>query len=298
MTRPYAILDVFTSTPLEGNGLAVVLDSSGLTGEAMQKIAREFNLSETVFVFPPDNPVHEAKVRIFTPAEELSFAGHPTIGTAVLLAVERGRVASGDALLILEEGAGPVRCGVSLRDGVGRARFDAPLLPSQAVMALSADGVAAALGIAAADVGFENHAPSGYTMAGVGYVFVPLRNRAVVAASRPVMPAFKDVFGERIVYVYARDTVGVGRQIHARMFAPTLGIAEDPATGAAAVVLAAVLHRFDAHPAGSHTAIIEQGFEMGRPSLIELEFDVTAEGLAAVRIGGEAVVVARGTLSV
>ena len=94
MPRPYAILDVFTATPLEGNGLAVVLDSSGLSGEAMQKIAREFNLSETVFVLPAENPVHEAKIRIFTPAEELSFAGHPTVGTAVLLAIDRGRAAS------------------------------------------------------------------------------------------------------------------------------------------------------------------------------------------------------------
>ncbi|MCW5715210.1 MAG: PhzF family phenazine biosynthesis protein [Bauldia sp.] len=298
MPRPYAILDVFTATPLEGNGLAVVLEAEGLSGEAMQRIAREFNLSETVFVLPPDNPVHEAKLRIFTPAEELSFAGHPTVGTAVLLAIDRGRAASGDGLLILEEGVGPVRCGVSLHEGGGRARFDAPRLAAQENAAPAADRVAAALGIDTADVGFENHATSSWSMAGVGYVFVPLRNRAVVAASRPQFPAFAEVFGERIVYVYARDTVSVGRQVHARMFAPTLGISEDPATGAAAVVMASVLHRFDAHPLGSHTAIIEQGFEMGRPSLIELEFDIEADGLVAVRVGGAAVIVARGTLSI
>src|SRR5688572_4030509 len=132
MPRRYAILDVFTATPLEGNPLAVVLDSKGLTGESMQSIAAEFNLSETVFVLPAANSVHTAAVRIFTPKRELPFAGHPTVGTAVLLASERPGAGLGDVIIILEEEVGAVRCGITLHGSHGHAWFDAPRLPQSA----------------------------------------------------------------------------------------------------------------------------------------------------------------------
>jgi trans-2,3-dihydro-3-hydroxyanthranilate isomerase len=295
MARRYTILDVFTATPLEGNPLAVVLDAEGLAGEAMQKIAAEFNLSETVFVLPAENERHTAKARIFTPGDELPFAGHPTIGTAILLAMERGGKPGDDSILLLEEGIGPIRCGVALHQHSGHCLFDAPLLPRPLEPVPTPEAAATALGLAREDIGFENHVPSSYD-AGASFIFVPLANLDAIAKATPQTGAWREAFNDTPVYLYTRETEVVARQFHARMFAPALGIAEDPATGSAAAAFAAAAYRFDAHPLGTHTLIIEQGFEMGRPSLITVELDVEADGLAAVRIGGEAVITARGTL--
>lgn len=296
MSRRYTILDVFTATPLEGNALAVVLDSGGLTDEAMQKIAAEFNLSETVFVFPAENAAHTARLRIFTPHEELPFAGHPTVGTAITLAMDRGGGPGDDSIVILEEGVGPVRCGVALDETGGHCRFDAPLLPRPLEPVPTAERAAAALGLAPEEIGFEDHLLSSYD-AGAPFVFVPVRNLATIGRVRPQTHLWSAAFGETPVYVYTRETEVVARQFHARMFAPGLGIGEDPATGGAAPAFAGVVDRFDAFNPGTHMLTIEQGFEMGRPSLISLELDIEADGLAAIRVGGEAVVIATGTLS-
>lgn len=291
MARRYLILDVFTATPLEGNPLAVVLDSDGLDYGAMQRIAAEFNLSETVFVGPAANPVHAAAIRIFTPRQELPFAGHPTVGTAVAIAVERG---GADTIVILEERLAAIRCGVTFRDGIGTARFDAPVLPKLGEVA-SVDAIATALGLLPSEVGFENHVPTCYD-AGAAVVFVPVRNLDVIARAAPQLANWAPAFGQHPAYLYTRETESVARQFHARMFAPLFGIAEDPATGAAAVALSGALHRFDAHPDGTHGIIIEQGFEMGRPSLLHLEIDIEGGALAGIKLGGDAVIVARGTL--
>lgn len=297
MSRRYAILDVFTAEPLEGNALAVVLDAEGLNEKAMQQLAAEFNLSETVFVLPAGNDRHTARARIFTPGEELPFAGHPTVGTAILLAMERGGQPGDDSIVILEEEIGPVRCGVALHERGGHCWFDAPLLPKPLEPVPSAAAAAAALGLAKEEIGFENHLPSSYD-AGAPFVFVPVANLDAIARAAPQTGAWRDAFGETPAYLYTRETEVVARQFHARMFAPAFGIAEDPATGSAAAAFAAVAFRFDAHPLGTHTLVLEQGFEIGRPSLITVEIDVEGDGLAAVRIGGEAVVTARGTLEV
>ncbi len=302
MARRYAVLDVFAAVPLEGNPLAVVLDSEGLDDGAMQRIAGEFNLAETVFVLPAANPVHAARLRIFTPKRELPFAGHPTVGTAVFLAMEKvkepGASSERDLLLILEENIGPVRCGVSLNGKRGHARFTAPRLPAAEMDSAPPDAIAAALGLTTQEIGFENHVPSVFN-AGVPFAFVPVRNLAAVAQASPQATAWARAFGERAAYVYTRETEVVARQFHARMFAPSLGIAEDPATGSAAVALAGVIQRFDAHPSGTHSITIEQGFEMGRPSIIQVELDVAGAGtLEAVRVAGDAVVIARGELQI
>ena len=297
MPRRYAILDVFTATPLEGNPLAVVLDSKGLSAEAMQKIAAEFNLSETVFISPASKPVHTAAARIFTPKRELPFAGHPTVGTAVLLASELPGASLGDAIVILEEQVGAVRCGVTLHGSHGHAWFDAPRLPQSAGDAAHKDVLAVALGLDPRDIGFENHVPTVYDV-GFPFVFVPVANLAAIAKAAANLSAWQSAFGTRPAYLYTRETEIVARQFHSRMFGPIDGIAEDPATGAAAIGLAGVLQRFDAHPNGNHKLIIEQGFEMGRPSILQLEIDVEGASLAKVRLGGEAVIVARGELLV
>jgi trans-2,3-dihydro-3-hydroxyanthranilate isomerase len=305
MPRRYAILDVFTNKPLAGNPLAVVLDGDDLDDKRMQAIAREFNLSETVFLRPPENPAHSARIRIFTPGRELPFAGHPTVGTAVLLALEGAakNPAQHETMLMLEENVGPVRCGAFIKDGkgsrAGHAIFDVPMIPETVPANLDREAVAAALGLLPAEIGFENHQPSAFS-AGTPYVFVPVRDLAALARAAATPGAFSVALGgiSHAMYLYCRETVGTGRQFHARCFAPDVGIIEDPATGGAAAAFPGAILRFDTLPSGSHRLVIEQGFEMGRPSLIGLEIDVAGGRIEAARIGGDAVVVAEGTLTI
>jgi trans-2,3-dihydro-3-hydroxyanthranilate isomerase len=301
MKRKYYVLDVFADRPLAGNPLAVVADSQGLDTAAMQAIAGEFNLSETVFLAPPDNPRHSAKLRIFTPRSELPFAGHPTVGAAVLL----GRLAAEEnparleSILVLEEQVGPVRAVVKVAGRGGHALFDVPGQSKEIGETREDEAVAAALGLLPSEICFENHVPTVFS-AGVGFTFVPVRDLDVIAKARANPAAWDAAFDRQApsVFLYCRETAAKGHQFHARMFAPTFGIAEDPATGSAVAALAGVILAFDEPIAGSHRYVVEQGFEMGRPSLIGLEIDVEGAELAATRIGGDAVVVAEGTIDV
>jgi len=301
MSLAFHTLDVFTETRFGGNPLAVVLDADGLTDAQMQAIAREFNLSETVFVMKPQNPAHSARVRIFTPARELPFAGHPTVGTAVLLAGLKGTGASGDgdAIVVLEEQIGLVRVGVRFRHGRAPfAEFDVPKLPEDLGGAASAERIAAALGLIPSEIGFANHKPTRFT-AGVPYCFVPIASLDAMAKARVNPASWQAAFGdEGAAYLYSSATMHATAQLHARMFMPADGIAEDPATGSAAAALAGVVHLFDRPPEGNHKRTIEQGLEMGRPSMITLTLEVRGGKLSGVRIGGHAVSVLEGTLSV
>jgi len=299
MGRRYQIYDVFTERVLTGNPLAVVLDAEGLETAQMQAIAREFNLSETAFVLEADNPAYSARVRIFTPLVELPFAGHPTVGTAICLASERfGDMASGqDAVIVLEEGIGPVRCGVRLKDGAGFAEFDLPRLPQNLGMAKPKEILAEALGLTPNDVTFENHKASVWS-AGNPFQFVPVRNGSALAAANPVREAWAEAFGDDSAFLYTRDVEGHDHDFRARMFAPMSGIEEDPATGSAVAAFAGLVQQYDDHPDGDHLILIEQGDDMGRPSVIRLEMTVKNGVLEAARIGGHAVRVAEGVLSV
>lgn len=298
--RAYHVLDVFTDKPLAGNPLAVVHDCEGLDGEAMQQIAREFNLSETVFLLPPENPAHTARARIFTPGTELPFAGHPIVGSSVILARKRwGAPEAGkeqDGIVVLECKIGIVRVGVVLRNGTSFAEFDIPKKPESLESGIDAELAAAALGLAKSEVGFENHKPSRWS-AGVDFDFVPVRDLAVLKRCRIDRRVFDKAFASGSAYVYTRETFSNGNDFHARMFAPGLGVEEDPATGSAAAAFAGVVRRFDQPPGGQHRYRIEQGHFMGRPSLISLEIDVQGD-IHAVRIGGGAVVVSEGIIDV
>lgn len=303
MARRYAILDVFTNKALSGNPLAVVLDAEGLSDERMQAIAKEFNLSETVFVLPADNPGHSADIRIFTPTVELPFAGHPTVGTAILMAMERFGEMTGeqDAVVVLKEKIGAVRCAVVLKENAAAfAEFDVPKLPESAGPSRDKELVAAALSLEPSDISFENHVPSRYQV-GAPFTFVPVRDLDVLARARPDLAMWEKAFGNgghNDAYVYCRETRAHESAFHARMFAPQMGITEDPATGSAAAAFAGAVHFFDELPNGTHLIRIEQGFEMGRPSLIDLEIDIENGVMHAVRIGGQATLVARGELFV
>jgi trans-2,3-dihydro-3-hydroxyanthranilate isomerase len=300
MHLPYHVLDVFTEERFGGNPLAVVLDADGLEGTRMQRIAREFNLSETVFVLKPEHAAHTARVRIFTTADELPFAGHPTVGTGALLALLRVPEPSGrgDALIVLEEGIGIVRVGVRLRPGVAPyAEFDAPKLPAEAGTLPSVDRLAAALGLIPSEIGFENHRPTKYG-AGNVFAFVPIASLDAIGKARVATPHWDGTLQGQGAFLYCRQTAHTGSSFHARMFAPHLGVPEDPATGSAAAAFAGVVHRFDALPDGAHKRIIEQGYEMGRPSTIDLTVEVEHGKLATVRIGGHTVRVAEGKIEV
>jgi len=302
MRLDYYVLDVFTDQRFGGNPLAVVLDADALDTARMQTIAQEFNLSETVFVLKPQNRAHTARVRIFTPKAELPFAGHPTVGAATLLGELRAPAANdnggqGDALVVLEETIGIVRIGVRMRPGAAAyAEFDAPKLPEESGVAPATDLLAAALGLIPAEIGFENHRPTRYT-AGNPFAFVPVASLEAIEKARASSSHWQAMRGTG-TFLYCRQTVHTTSAFHARMFAPHNGIPEDPATGSAAAAFAGVVHRFDALPDGSHKRTIEQGFEMGRPSLIALSLEIEAGKLSIVRVGGHAVRVAEGKIEV
>ncbi len=294
-------LDVFTERRFGGNPLAVVHDADALDGKQMQTIARELNLSETVFLLKPANAAHSAKARIFTPGRELPFAGHPTVGTAILLAELRAPLANGqrDAIIVLEQGIGTVRVGVRLRAGqVPFAEFDAPKLPEMTGTLAARDRLADALGLLPREIGFENHTAL-RVAAGNKFAFVPVTSLEAIARARINAALWPGTFPQSEidgVYLYTRQCLHTGSAFHARMFAPQLGVPEDPATGSAAVGLAGVVNEFDGLPDGPHKRVIEQGHEMGRPSSIALTVIVEGGKLATVRIGGHAVRVVEGQL--
>ncbi len=299
MRRRYHILDVFTDTALAGNPLAVVLDSEGLDGTRMQALAREFNLSETVFVAPPRDPINSARLRIFTPAVELPFAGHPTIGTAILLAeLEAGDLlAREDVGLVLEEGIGAIACSVRHKRGqAAHARFEAPGFAEPAGEAPDTATLAALFCLAAEDIGFANHRPSVFS-AGIAFTFVPLASVEALGRARLMAQAGQGV--RAAFYLYTPVPMGADktRAFRTRMLASGLGVSEDPATGAAAVAFAGALLAAERLGDGEHDCVLLQGVEMGRPSRIGLAFAVADGRLARTDVGGSAVLVAEGTIS-
>ncbi len=293
MRRRFVTLDVFTKDRFAGNPLAVVLESDGLEKDAMQAIAREFNLAETVFVMQPSNQRHRAMLRIFTPKAELPFAGHPTVGTAVLLGCMSG-YNLGSHEMILEETVGELRCLVEPQGRErGHASFLLPLLPERVGEAASIHEVAEALSLNAEEIGFG--VPSRWS-AGVPAHFIPVLDLETIARAKPAA-SFETVFGREgraVVYLYCGQTSDPAHHFHARMFAPGLGIQEDPATGAAAAAFAGVVME-TSHPGdGSHRFVIEQGYEMGRPSQIELGLTIVSGSLKEATIGGNAIIVSDG----
>lgn len=280
----YVILDVFSAAAYGGNPLAVFLDGEDFTTAQMQTIARELNLSETTFVTPGASAGRFA-VRIFTPGAELPFAGHPTIGTAIALA-QRGR--TGATEIVLEEGVGPVR--VSLRHGHATLHRDGA--PETVPVHAAAADIAAALGLSAEAMA----GPAWIASYGTAMLFVPVADMEAVAASA-ARPDRWEALGlpARGIYVYAVTSRAADRaSLHARMYAPALGVAEDPATGAAAASLAGSLPGMPAD--GVFHLDIAQGIEMGRPSRIETATRLAAGHVTGISVGGAAVIVGEGRL--
>jgi trans-2,3-dihydro-3-hydroxyanthranilate isomerase len=288
-SRHFFTLDVFTDKAMAGNPLAVVLDSEGLDTARMQAIAQEFNLSETVFVSTPMDPKNRAALRIFTPARELPFAGHPTVGTAVLLATLDK--ASTGTRFVLEEVAGLVPCETT----PGGAQFRLPKLPVAVAGGASAAEYASALCIETADIGFDRHVPGKFS-GGVEYDLVPVKSLEIMARMSPSIGFMGQGMAAPAVFAYSRQTFDKRHQFHARMFAPEMGIREDPATGSAVAAFAGAFMAYEQPEDGIHGMIIEQGYEMGRPSQIELTLNVANGALLSATIGGGAVIVSEGQL--
>jgi trans-2,3-dihydro-3-hydroxyanthranilate isomerase len=274
----YVIADVFTDTPLEGNALAVFTDGRDLTSEQMQRIAREMNLSETVFVLPPEQG-GDARIRIFTPGSELLFAGHPTLGTAFVL----GEPLRKDELR-LETGSGIVPVALERRDGrIVSGRMQQPI-PTWEPYAAAGE-LLAALGVESFGLPVEAYDN------GPVYAYVELESETALAALEPDLGALGRLLDAAGAYAFA----GSGARWKARMFAPAVGVVEDPATGSAAGPFAVHLARHSRISFGEEIEI-RQGAEIGRPSKLYACVEGSADRIERVEVAGSAVVVARGEL--
>jgi trans-2,3-dihydro-3-hydroxyanthranilate isomerase len=296
----YYTLDVFTEQAFGGNPLAMFPDATKIPEAALQSIALEMNLSETVFVYPPTDPKHTRRVRIFTPVYEMPFAGHPTVGCAFALAALGEIPLAGETRIVLEEGVGPVPVLI-------RGQFKKPEFAQLSVAKLPEIGppspgrshLAEMLSLDPHDLLGGMTAPQAISC-GFPFLMVPLRDLDAVRRARVRMDQWDSSlksYWAPDVMVFARDVEREGI-IRARVFVPGQGIIEDPATGSAAAALGGYLAAREGAASGNFTYLIEQGFEIKRPSFIELEVDKSQGEVTAVRVGGAAVMVSEAMMEI
>ena len=302
MRYRYYTADVFTDRIFGGNPLAVFPNAEGLSQEQMQRVARELNLSETVFVRPPKDLASCRQLRIFTPAMELPFAGHPTLGSAHVLAL-LGEIEArtGETEVLFEEGIGPITVRIQ-SDGKTPSftQLDVAKMPEFAMEIPSLRSIASALSLDISDLLLGDDRPMAVSC-GVPFLVVPLRSLDSLARARldreTWESSLQDTWAPNL-YAFVYDAETEGADLRARVFAPALGVEEDPATGAGAASLAGYLCSLDAQGQGSRFWTVEQGFEMGRPSLIKLEADMEQSKVIAIRIGGASVLVGEAWIEV
>jgi trans-2,3-dihydro-3-hydroxyanthranilate isomerase len=301
MRHRFVTADVFTDRAFGGNPLAVLPDGRGLDPDRMQQVAREFNLSETVFVLPPDDPAHTRRLRIFTPAHEVPFAGHPTVGTALVLATLGEIGLDGESTrMTFEEGAGPVP--VTIRASGRRPVFAELVAPKPPMVGPAPEpaALAAMLGLTLADLHIDAGLPAIATT-GLPFVLIELNDAAALARARLDHGLWRRLLADgeaREVYLITRDTAGLDADFRARMFAPAAGIEEDPATGSAAAALGGWLGLHEAPDDRTTRCVVAQGFEMGRPSRLEVAVERRGGEVVSIRVGGGAVLVSEGTIEV
>jgi trans-2,3-dihydro-3-hydroxyanthranilate isomerase len=301
MRYRYLTADIFTDRPFGGNQLAVFPEATGLDDEQMFALAKEFNFSETTFVFPPEKG-GTRKVRIWTPGGEVPFAGHPTVGTAHVLAEIGDIPLEGETTsIVLEEGVGPVP--VSIRASGGKpvfAQLSVAKLPEVGPPVPTRETLASILSLEAKDLVGGHFAPQSVSC-GLPFLFVPVKDRDAVRRSRIRVEQWERTLGNAwasMVFVFSRDPEREGSDIRARMYAPGISVPEDPATGSACAALGGYLAARDPRQDGTLRWVVEQGFEMGRPSIIEVETDKQAGTITAVRVGGTSVMMGEGTIRV
>lgn len=296
MPHRFVIADVFTEHAFGGNQLAVLPDGRGISERAMQALAREFNFSETTYVLPPETPGTDFRLRIFTPANELPFAGHPTVGTASVLA-RLGLVPlhDGTGRVVFGENVGPVSVDLRVDDARAFARLSLEATVEEPAERPAPHEVAAALSLPA-----EAVREAWFASVGTPFCFACVTDREAVdraqvdgaAWSRCFAGAFSDA-----VFFFAGD-VAAGGRFYARMFAPSFGIVEDPATGGAAATIAGSLANRLPEREGVFTWTIDQGVKMGRPSRLEASAEKRDGRAVRVMAGGSTVLVAEGSVTV
>ena len=296
MKIPFYTCDVFTDQPFGGNQLAVFPDASSIPGSMLQSIAREFNFSETTFVYPPNDPLHTRRVRIFTPGGELPFAGHPTVGTAITLASIGDVPLNGEETkIIFEELVGPVPVTIRSNNGIPVfAQLTAAKLPEFSLTAPSAEQLSEVLSLTREEI-IDVQYPIQFVSVGFPFLYIPVKNREALGRIR-INTSVMEQLKLKEIFVFTDDAEQKDFHFRARMFAPLLGIAEDPATGSAAASFAGYLASLDPLKSGTLKWNIEQGFEMGRPSLLYIEADKNNSATTAVRVGGNAVMVTEGLI--
>ncbi len=293
MRYDFMILDVFTDKAFGGNQLAVLTDARGLTSEAMQTIAREFDYPETTFVLPPDDPAHARKIRIFTPGAELPFAGHPTVGTACAL-VMANQCAIGD--FILEEGLGPVSVSTKRDDGVFSARLRIERAPEISKTVPTPQEMAAVLSLQPNDV-------LQVFCAGMGprFTYTQVASNEIVDRSQLAHESWRRILADSWaanVFVFAGELKDRS-ELYGRMFAPALGIPEDPATGAAAAAIAGVAAVAGGGDSSGKVRLdIIQGVAMGRPSFLSASAELADGVVSAIEVGGGCAFIAEGKIEV
>ena len=301
MRYRYLTADIFTDKPFGGNQLAVFPDAVGLNADQMFALAREFNFSETTFVFPPEKG-GTRRLRIWTPGGEVPFAGHPTVGTAHVLAAIGDIPLEGESTsIVLEEEVGPVP--VTIRASGGKpvfAQLSVAKLPEIGPPVPTRETLASMLSIEAKDLVGGHFSPQSVSC-GLPFLFVALRDRDAVKRSRIRVDQWERTLGNAwasMIFVFSRDPEREGSDIRARMFAPGISVPEDPATGSACAALGGYLAARDTRQEGTLRWVVEQGFEMGRPSIIEVEVDKAGGSITAVRVGGASVMMGEGTIEV
>jgi trans-2,3-dihydro-3-hydroxyanthranilate isomerase len=299
----YHRVDVFTDRPFGGNPLAVFGNGRGLSDATMQAIAKEFNLSEVTFLLPPDDPACDYRVRIFTPDHELPMAGHPTVGTAFVLAHQRliGPAEGDGPAVTFQEGVGPIPVRVEFREGW--PVFAEMSQPPPTFGPRFADRRAAAAMLSLDEADVDDALPVEVVSCGVPFLYVPLRSLDAARRARPRPDLIEQASADGVppeVFVFAREVVHEGSTVHSRMFAPGMGITEDPATGAASGPLGCYLVRYGVVAARGGVADIvsEQGVEMGRPSFVRIRIETDGDRITAVRVGGQCHYMGEGFLEV
>jgi trans-2,3-dihydro-3-hydroxyanthranilate isomerase len=297
----YHLVDVFTDQPFGGNQLAVFPDGQGLADETMQSIANELNLSETTFVLPPKNSDNDAWVRIFTPASELPMAGHPTVGTSFVLAQEGHLNGNGDIWnIVFEEGVGDIPVSIELRDGQPHIMTMTQPLPEFGPVFEDRELIAEILSIKNADL--HPDYPVEVVSCGVPFLYVPLKDMDAIKRATLRLDLWEEHLKgtpASFMFLFTTETEQSSSTVHSRMFAPEAGILEDPATGGASGPLGSYLVHYGLVAyENSGNIISEQGFEMGRPSIIHIGIDVENQQITGVRVGGQAVYMGPGTLHV
>ena len=295
-------VDVFTHRPFTGNPLAVFPDGRGLSAQQMQLVAREINYSETVFVLPADKPGRAFRLRIFTPEEEIPFAGHPTIGTAwVLASIGRIKLTGERTRVVLEEDIGPVPVVLTQRnERLQRARLTVAKLPEEGPEPPPREQLAEALSLSPQDILGGPRRPRAFSC-GNPFVFVPVRDVEALGRAAVDRRAWKTHLTDewsQMLFLAVFDDSRPDAPIRARMFAPLTGVPEDPATGSAVAALAGYVAGADDVADGTHQWRVEQGVEMGRPSVLELTVDKQNGAITGVHVGGRAVMVASGEMTI